>query len=61
MFAPSFIEMLAYRADSLVCIAAVAVIVFLATCTRKSGRPCPRCRRVNLVHARFCGQCGQRL
>ncbi|MFQ5590319.1 MAG: zinc-ribbon domain-containing protein [Phycisphaerae bacterium] len=47
--------------DGLVCVAVVAVIVFLATSTRRSARRCPRCQEVNREQARFCAQCGAQL
>ncbi len=39
----------------------VAVIVFLATSTRRSARRCPRCQEVNRERALYCAQCGARL
>ncbi|MHC4698868.1 MAG: zinc-ribbon domain-containing protein [Planctomycetota bacterium] len=49
---------LRFDRDGLVCIGLVALIVFLATSTRRSARRCPRCREVNREQARFCAQCG---
>ena len=47
--------------DGLVCVALVAVIVFLATSTRRTARRCPRCKEINRDAAIFCAQCGMRL
>ena len=47
--------------EGLVCVALVAVIVFLATSTRRSARRCPRCKEINREAAIFCAQCGTRL
>ena len=47
--------------DGFICVALVAVIVFLATSTRRTARRCPRCKEVNREAAIFCAQCGQRL
>ena len=47
--------------DGFICVALVAVIVFLATSTRRTARRCPRCKEVNREAAVFCAQCGQRL
>ncbi len=43
------------------CVALVAVIVFLATATRRSARRCPRCKEVNREGAVYCAQCGTHL
>ncbi|UCE60723.1 MAG: zinc ribbon domain-containing protein [Phycisphaerales bacterium] len=50
-----------FERDGLVCIGLVAVIVFLATSTRRSAKRCPRCQEVNREQAIFCAQCGTRL
>lgn len=50
-----------FDSDGLVCIAVVAVIVFLATSTRRTARRCPRCQEVNRDVAMYCAQCGRRL
>lgn len=50
-----------FPGDDLVCIALVAVIVFLGTSTRRTARRCPRCKEVNRDGAIFCAQCGTRL
>lgn len=42
-------------------ICVVAMIAFLATASRRSGRVCLRCQEHNRPHAMFCAQCGQRL
>ncbi len=47
--------------SGLICIGLVAVIVFLATSTRRSAKRCPRCREVNREQAVYCAQCGTRL
>lgn len=47
--------------DGLLCVGVVAVIVFLATSTRRSTRRCPRCKEINREAAGFCAQCGNRL
>lgn len=39
----------------------VAVIAFLATASRRSGRVCAKCHEHNRPQALFCAQCGQRL
>ncbi|MCH7994765.1 MAG: hypothetical protein IH897_00380 [Planctomycetes bacterium] len=52
---------LAARDNAFVCIALVAVIVFLATSTRRSAHRCPRCKEINREAAIYCAQCGTRL
>lgn len=52
---------LRFERDGLICIGLVAVIVFLATSTRRSARRCPRCKEINREQARFCAQCGASL
>ncbi|RME41623.1 MAG: zinc ribbon domain-containing protein [Planctomycetota bacterium] len=47
--------------DGLLCVALVAVIVFLATSTRRSARRCPRCHEINRDVAVYCAQCGAKL
>ncbi|UCC31290.1 MAG: zinc-ribbon domain-containing protein [Phycisphaerales bacterium] len=47
--------------DGLVCIGVVAIIVFLATSSRRSARRCPRCQEINREAAVYCAQCGTRL
>ncbi len=54
-------SVLALARDQLICIVVVAVIVFLATSTRRSARRCPRCHEVNRSHAIYCAQCGEKL
>ncbi len=44
--------------DGLLCVGIMAVIVFLATSTRRSTRRCPRCKEINREVASFCAQCG---
>ncbi len=44
-----------------VCVVLVAVIVFLATSTRRSARRCRRCKEVNRDGAVYCAQCGANL
>lgn len=39
----------------------IAVIAFLATASRRTGRVCTRCREHNRPQAVYCAQCGQRL
>ncbi len=52
---------LAARDNAFVCIALVAIIVFLATSTRRSAHRCPRCKEINREAAIYCAQCGTRL
>lgn len=47
--------------DGVLCVGLVALIVFLATSTRRLAKRCPRCRVINRHHANFCAQCGTRL
>jgi len=42
-------------------VAIVAVIVFLATSSRRPSRRCTRCREINREQAVYCAQCGTRL
>ena len=62
-FMMAVMPMLGFRFgnDGLVCVALVAVIVFLATSARRTARRCPRCKEVNREVAIFCAQCGTRL
>ncbi|MCH8147954.1 MAG: hypothetical protein IH987_08160 [Planctomycetes bacterium] len=53
--------LLAVRDNAFVCIALVAVVVFLATSTRRSAHRCPRCKEINREAAIYCAQCGTRL
>ena len=50
-----------FEYDGLICVGVVALIVFLATSTRRSAKRCPRCREINREAAVFCAQCGERL
>lgn len=52
---------LRFDLDGLICVGVVAVIVFLATSTRRSAKRCHRCREINRQAAVFCAQCGTRL
>ncbi len=61
MLDPMVAYFLPWRIDGLTCILVVAVIAFLATCTRRSSRQCRRCKEINRPYARFCAHCGQRL
>jgi hypothetical protein len=61
MIATALAVGLRFDFDGLVCVGVVAIIVFLATSTRRSARQCPRCREINRQPAVYCAQCGTRL
>jgi hypothetical protein len=47
--------------ENLLAVGIVAVIVFLATSSRRPSRRCARCREINREQAVYCAQCGTRL
>ena len=50
-----------FDSDGMVCVGIVAVMVFLATSTRRTAGRCHRCQEVNREAAVYCAQCGTRL
>ena len=54
-------SVLASRDNGFVCIALVAIIVFLGTSSRRSAHGCRRCKEINREAAVFCAQCGTKL
>jgi predicted amidophosphoribosyltransferase len=51
----------ALELKGMVCVAAVAIIVFLATSAHRPVRRCPRCQERIREGASYCAQCGLRL
>ncbi len=54
-------SVLASRDNGFICIGLVALIVFLATSTRRSAHRCRRCKEINREAAVYCAQCGTKL
>jgi len=61
MSASNFMTAAAFDDGHLFIIAVVAVLAYLATCSRRPQRQCPRCKEINRPHSIFCCQCGTRL